>query len=76
MTPLAALGARIGGWAVAVLAAAGAVLALLGLARRQGRQDAERQALERNLEQGRDADAAGAEYRADGAAERLRSGRF
>ena len=73
---IAALGARIGGWAAALLAGLGAAMALLGMARRQGRQDAERQALERNAEQGRNADAASADYGADGAAGRLRSRRF
>ncbi len=73
---LAALWSRIGGWVAAVLAGAGAVLALLVMGRRQGRAEIERQVAQDTLEARERADAASAEYRADGAAERLRSGRF
>lgn len=73
---LAGLWSRIGGWVAAALAGAGAVLALLTMGRRQGRTNAERQAAQHNLEARERADAASAEYRANGAAERLRSGRF
>lgn len=73
---LAALWSRIGGWVVAVLAGAGAVLALLAMGRRQGRAEVERQVAQHSLEARERADAASAEYRADGAADRLRSGRF
>ena len=73
---LAALWSRIGGWVAAALAGAGAVLALLAMGRRQGRADVERQVTQDNLQARERADAASAEYRADGAGERLRSGRF
>ena len=73
---LAALWSRIGGWVAAVLAGAGAVLALLAMGRRQGRAEVERQAAQDGLEARERADAASAEYRADGAADRLRTGRF
>ena len=73
---LAALWSRIGGWVTAGLAGAGAVLALLATGRRQGRAEVERQAAQETLEARERADAASAEYRADGAAGRLRSGRF
>ena len=73
---LAALWSRIGGWVAAVLAGGGAVLALLAMGRRQGRAEAERQVVQDNLEARERADAASAEYRADGAADRLRTGRF
>ena len=73
---LAALWSRIGGWVAAVLAGAGAVLALLAMGRRQGRAEVERQTAQDSLEARERADAASAEYRADGAAGRLRSGRF
>jgi len=73
---LAGLWSRIGGWLAAALAGAGAVLALLAMGRRQGRAEAERQVTQDNLEARERADAASAEYRADGGAERLRSGRF
>lgn len=73
---LAALWSRIGGWVAAALAGAGAVLALLAMGRRQGRADVERQVTQDNLQARERPDAASAEYRADGAAERLRSGRF
>ncbi|MBW6400412.1 hypothetical protein KPL78_21305 [Roseomonas sp. HJA6] len=73
---LAALWSRIGGWAAAVLAGSGAVLALLAVGRRQGRAEIERQVAQDSLEARERADAASAEYRADGAAGRLRSGRF
>ena len=73
---LAALWSRIGGWVAAALAGAGAVLALLAMGRRQGRADVERQVTQDNLQARERADAASAEYRADGAAERLRSSRF
>ena len=73
---LAALWSRIGGWVAAVLAGAGAVLALLAMGRRQGRAEADRETAQDSLEARERADAASAEYRADGAAERLRSGRF
>ena len=73
---LAALWSRIGGWVAAALAGAGAVLALLAMGRRQGRADVERQVTQDNLQARERADAASAEYRADGAAERLRAGRF
>ena len=73
---LAALSSRIGGWVAAALAGSGAVLALLAMGRRQGRAEVERQVAQDNLEARERADAASAEYRADGAAERLRSGRF
>lgn len=73
---LAALWSRIGGWVAAVLAGAGVVLTLLAMGRRQGRADVERQAAQHSLEARERADAASANYRADGAAERLRSGRF
>ena len=77
MTPLmAALWSRIGGWVAAALAGAGAVLALLAMGRRQGRSEVEQQAAQDNLQARERADAASAEYRVDGAAERLRSGRF
>ena len=73
---LAALWSRIGGWVAVVLAGAGAVLALLAIGQRQGRADAERETAQDSLQARERADAASAEYRADGAAERLRSGRF
>jgi hypothetical protein len=73
---LATLWSRIGGWLAAGLAGAGAVLALLAMGRRQGRADFERETAQHNLEARERADAASAEYRADGAADRLRSGRF
>ena len=73
---LAALWSRIGGWVAATLAGAGAVLALLAMGRRQGRAEAERRMVQHSLEARERADAASAEYRADGAADRLRSGRF
>ena len=73
---LAALSSRIGGWVAAALAGAGAVVALLAMGRRQGRAEVERQVTQDNLEAREKADAASAEYRADGATERLRSGRF
>ena len=73
---LAALWSRIGGWAATVLAGAGAVLALLAMGRRQGRAEVERETTQGSLEARERADAASAEYRADGAADRLRSGRF
>ena len=73
---LAALWSRIGGWVAAALARAGAVLALLAMGRRQGRADVERQVTQDNLQARERADAASTEYRADGAAGRLRSGRF
>jgi hypothetical protein len=73
---LVALWSRIGGWVAAGLAGAGAVLALLAMGRRQGRTEAERQVVQDSLEARERADAASAEYRADGAADRLRSGRF
>ena len=77
MTALfAALWYRMGGWVAAVLAGAGAVLALLAMGRRQGRAEVEHQAAQHSLEARERADAASAEYRADGAADRLRSGRF
>ena len=77
MTALfAALSSRIGGWVAAVLAGAGAVLALLAMGRRQGRAEVERQTAQDSLAARERADAASAEYRADGAADRLRSGRF
>jgi hypothetical protein len=77
MTALfASLWSRIGGWVTAVLAGAGAVLALLAMGRRQGRTEAEQQAARDALQAREGADAASAEYRADGAAGRLRSGRF
>ena len=72
----AALWSRMGGWVAAVLAGAGAVLALLAVGRRQGRAEAEQQAARDALQARERADAASAEYRADGAADRLRSGRF
>ena len=73
---LAGLWSRIGGWVAAVLAGVGAVLALMAMGRRQGRAEVERQVALDSLEARERADAASAEYRADGAAERLRSGRF
>ena len=73
---LAALWSRIGGWVAAALAGAGAVLALLAMGRRQGRAEVERQAARDTLEARERADAASTEYHADGAVERLRSGRF
>ena len=77
MTALVAdLWSRIGAWVAAVLASGGAVLALLAMGRRQGRAEVERQVVQDSLEARERADAASAEYRADGAADRLRSGRF
>ncbi|WP_146217148.1 hypothetical protein [Falsiroseomonas bella] len=73
---LAACWSRIGGWVAAVLAGAGAVLALLAVGRRQGRAEIEHQVAQDSLDARERADAASAEYRADGAAGRLRSGRF
>ena len=73
---LAALSSRIGGWVAAALGGATAVLALLAMGRRQGRAEVEGQVTQDNLEARERADVASAEYRADGAAERLRSGRF
>jgi len=73
---LTTLWSRIGGWVAVALAGAGAVLALLAMGRRQGRAEVERQVTQDNLEARERADAASAEYRADGAAGRLRSGRF
>ncbi|MFN6999466.1 MAG: hypothetical protein ACK4ST_05455 [Elioraea tepidiphila] len=73
---LADLWSRIGGWVAAALAGAGAVLALLAMGQRQGRAEVERQVAQDNLEARERSDAASAEYRADGAADRLRSGRF
>ena len=73
---LAGLWSRIGGWVAAALAGAGAVLALLAMGRRQGRVEEEQQAARDALQVRERADAASAEYRADGAAGRLRSGRF
>ena len=54
----------------------GAVLALLAMGRRQGRAEVERETTQGSLQARERADAASAEYRADGAAGRLRSGRF
>lgn len=73
---LASLWSRTGGWIAAALAGAGAVLAVLAMGRRQGRTEIERQVAQHSLEARERADAASAEYRADGAAGRLRSGRF
>ena len=73
---LAALWSRIGGWVAAVLTGVGAVLALQEMGRRQGRAEVEQQVVQDRLEARERADAASAEYRADGAADRLRSGRF
>ena len=73
---LASLWSPIGGWVAPALAGAGAVLALLAMGRRQGRAEAEQHAAQESLEARERADAASAEYRADGAAGRLRSGRF
>jgi hypothetical protein len=73
---LAALWSRAGGWVAAALAGAGAVVALLAMGRRQGRAEVEHQMAQDSLDARERADAASADYRADGAAERLRSGRF
>jgi len=76
MTWLAGLPSKLWGY----LAAALAGLALLWTARegwrRAGRAEAEARALGRDLERRDHADAEAGRYRGDGAARRLRDGRF
>lgn len=73
----AALTQRLAGWLAPLLAGAGAVMALLAYGRRQGRQEAERRALGRDLENRRVRDAVEMDLarRPDPAADLLRDWR-